>query len=137
MPRLPRLDHLRVLIVDDSADGRMLTSLVLTQAGATVTAVATAREALESIAADRPDVLVSDIGLAGEEDGYGLVREIRQDEARHGGLLPAVALTGYARAEDRARSLSAGFQAHLPKPVEPIELAAAILAITRHVRNGD
>ena len=127
MPRLPRLDGLRVLVVDDVADGRTLTSLVLTQAGATVTVVATVPEALDEIAAERPDVLVSDIGLAGEEDGYGLIRRIRKDEALRGGFLPAVALTGYARAEDRTRSLAAGFQAHLAKPIEPVELAAAIL----------
>ena len=103
MPRLPRLDGLRILVVDDSADGRALTSLVLTQAGASVKAVASVREALQLLEVERPDALVSDIGLP-DEDGYGLIRQIRQDEAEHGGFLPAVALTGYARAEDRARN---------------------------------
>ena len=129
MLRLPRLDGLRILVVDDNADGRTLTSLVLTQAGAVVTAVATVREALQRLEAERPDVLVSDIGLP-EEDGYALIRQIRRREAEHGGFLPAVALTGYARAEDRARSLAAGFQAHVPKPAEPVELATAIAAVT-------
>ena len=134
MPRLPRLDELRILVVDDNADGRTLTSLVLTQAGASVKAVASVREALQMLEVERPDVLVSDIGLP-DEDGYALIRQIRQHEAEHGGFLPAVALTGYARAEDRARILAAGFQAHVPKPVEPVELTAAIATVTRHLRD--
>jgi CheY-like chemotaxis protein len=131
MRLLPRLDALRILVVDDSTDGRTLTSLVLTQAGASVKAVASVREALQMLEGEPPDVLVSDIGLP-DEDGFGLIRQIRQREAEHGGFLPAVALTGYARAEDRARSLAAGFQAHLPKPVDPAELTAAIATITHH-----
>jgi signal transduction histidine kinase/ActR/RegA family two-component response regulator len=135
-PRSTRLDDLRILVVDDNDDGRTLTSLVLTQAGAKVTAVASVGEALEALEAERPDVLVSDIGLP-DEDGYALIRQIRQHEAEHGGSLPAVALTGYARAEDRARILAAGFQAHIPKPVEPVELTAAIAAVTRNLRATD
>jgi CheY-like chemotaxis protein len=110
MLHLPRLDELRILVVEDNEDGRALTSLVLTQAGASVNAVASAQEALRLLEVERPDALVSDIGLL-DEDGYGLIRQIRQHEAEHGGFLPAIALTGYARAEDRARSLAAGFQA--------------------------
>ena len=136
MPRLPRLDELRILVVDDNADGRTLTSLVLTQAGASVKAVASVREALQTLEVERPDALVSDIGLP-DEDGYALIRQIRQYEAEHGGFLPAVALTGYARAEDRARILAAGFQAHVPKPVEPVELTAAIATITHHLRDSE
>jgi CheY-like chemotaxis protein len=136
MPRLPRLDGLGILVVDDSADGRTLTSLLLTQAGASVKAVASVREALQTLATERPDALVSDIGLL-DEDGWTLIREIRQDEAERGGFLPALALTGYARAEDRARILAAGFQAHVPKPVDPVELTAAIAAITHHPKDGE
>jgi len=136
MPRLPRLDGLRILVVDDSADGRTLTSLVLTQAGASVKAVASVREALQWLEVERPHVLVSDIGLP-DEDGYELIRQIRQDEAEHGGFLPAVALTGYARAEDRAQILAAGFQAHVPKPIEPVELATAIATITHDLRDSE
>jgi signal transduction histidine kinase/ActR/RegA family two-component response regulator len=136
MPRLPRLDELRILVVDDNPDGRTLTSLVLTQAGASVKAVASAREALQMLEVERPDALVSDIGLP-DEDGYALIRQIRQYEAEHGGFLPAVALTGYARAVDRARILAAGFQAHVPKPVEPVELTAAIATITHHLRDSE
>ena len=134
-PPLPRLEGLRILVVDDNADGRTLTSLLLTQAGASVKAVASVREAFLMLELERPDALVSDIGLT-EEDGYGLIRQIRQHEAEHGGFLPAVALTGYARAEDRARVLAAGFQAHVPKPVDPVELTAAIATITHHLRDS-
>ena len=134
--RVPRLDGLRILVVDDSADGRALTSLLLTQAGASVSAAASVQEALHTIDVERPDALVSDIGLPGE-DGYDLIRLIRQHEAEHGGFLPAVALTGFARAEDRARVIAAGFQAHVPKPVEPGELTAAIATMTHRMGNSE
>jgi len=135
-PRLPRLDGLRLLVVDDSADGRTLTSLVLTQAGASVKAVGSVQEALQTIEMERPDALVTDIGLPGE-DGFALVRQIRESEAERGGFLPAIALTGYARAEDRTGILAAGFQAHIPKPVEPVELTAAIANIAGRVWNSE
>jgi signal transduction histidine kinase/ActR/RegA family two-component response regulator len=133
-PRLQRLDDLRILIVDDDDDGRVLTTLVLTQAHASVKAVASAREALALIEVERPDVLVSDIGLP-DEDGYSLIRQIRHREAEHGAFLPAIALTGYARAEDRIRALVAGFQAHLVKPLQPAELIAAIAEVTGHSKS--
>ena len=136
MSRVPRLDALRILVVDDSTDGRTLTSLVLTQAGASVKAVASVREAIQMIEGEPPDVLVSDLGLP-DEDGFGLIRQIRQREAERGGFLPAVALTGFARAEDRARSLAAGFQAHVPKPVDPAELTATIATIAHHPRDSE
>jgi signal transduction histidine kinase/ActR/RegA family two-component response regulator len=136
MLRLPRLDDLRILVVDDDADGRTLTSLVLTQAGANVKSVASVREALQLLEVERPDALVSDIGLP-DEDGYALIRQIRQYEAEHGGFLPAVALTGYARADDRARILAAGFQAHVRKPVDPDEVTAAIATITHPLRDSE
>ena len=129
-PRAQRLDDMRILVVDDNDDGRTLTVFLLTQAGARVNAVASAREALLAKEAQRPDVLVSDIGLP-DEDGYALLRQIRQQEAEHGGFLPAIALTGYARAEDRTRVLAAGFQGHVTKPIEPAELIAAIAALAR------
>ena len=109
---------------------------MLRRAGASVKAAASVREALQMLEAERPDALVSDIGLP-DGDGYGLIRQIRQYEAEHGGFLPAVALTGYARAEDRARILAAGFQAHVPKPVEPVELAAALATITHRLRGSE
>lgn len=128
--RVTPLDNLRILVVDDSDDSRALTSLMLTQAGASVSGVASVGEALLILEdeEERPDVLVSDIGLA-NEDGFGLIRRLRRSEAEHGGFVPAVAVTGYVRAEDRARILSAGFQAHVPKPVEQVELTAAIASL--------
>ena len=129
-PPARRLDAISILIVDDDADGRNLTSLVLTEAGASVNAVASARAARQVLEEERPDVLVSDIGMP-DEDGYVLIRQIREHEAEHGGFLPAIALTGYARAEDRTRVLAAGFQVHVPKPFDPAELTAAIAALAR------
>ncbi|PYQ96738.1 MAG: hybrid sensor histidine kinase/response regulator [Acidobacteria bacterium] len=132
--RLPHLDDLR-LVVDDDNDGRTLTTLVLTQAHASVKAVASAREALQALETERPDVLVSDIGLP-DEDGYSLIRRIRHRETQRGGFLPAIALTGYARADDKIRALVAGFQAHVVKPLEPAELMAAITDVRGRSKSG-
>jgi signal transduction histidine kinase/ActR/RegA family two-component response regulator len=133
---LERLDGLHVLVVEDNADGREVMSMMLEQAGARVTAVASVRKALEALESLQPDALVSDIGLP-EEDGYALIRRLRSREAERGGFLPAVAMTGFVRAEDRARILAAGFQVHVPKPVEPAELTAAIAAVARDRRRRE
>jgi CheY-like chemotaxis protein len=117
-------------------DGRELMSMMIEQSGATVTAVASVREAVKALESLQPDALVSDIGLP-DEDGYALIRRLRKQEAKRGGFLPAVALTGYVRAEDRARVLAAGFQVHVPKPVAPAELTAAIAAVTRDPRRRE
>jgi signal transduction histidine kinase/ActR/RegA family two-component response regulator len=130
---LERLDGLHVLIVEDNADGRELMSLVIEQAGARVTAVASAGAALEALETLQADALVSDIGLP-DEDGYALIRRLRSREATQGGFLPAVAMTGFVRTEDRARMLAAGFQVHVPKPADPAELTAAIAAVARDPR---
>ena len=119
------LDGLRVLVVDDEADTRELLSVMLKQYGADVKAVSSAGEALLSLEQLKPDVLVSDIGMP-FEDGYSLIRRIRALEAQHGGQVPAVALTAYARESDRSLALKAGFQLHVSKPVEPTDLAAAV-----------
>jgi len=125
MSRPQELEGLRVLVVDDEPDTRELLVNVLGACGSRVTAVASATEALEQIARETPDVLVSDIGMP-EEDGYALIRKIRQLPPGRGGRVPAAALTAYARAEDRVRVLRSGFQAHVIKPVEPEELIAVI-----------
>ena len=132
-PPLERLDGLHILVVDDNADGREIMVMVIEQCGARVTAVASVRAAFEALESLQPDVLVSDIGLP-DEDGYALIRRLRSREAERGGFLPAVALTGYVRAEDRARVLAAGFQVHVPKPVDAAELTAAIAAVARDPR---
>jgi signal transduction histidine kinase/ActR/RegA family two-component response regulator len=132
-PSLQRLDGLHVLIVEDNADGREVITMMIEAAGGRAAAVGSVREALEAVASLHPDVLVSDIGLP-DEDGYALIRRIRSREAERGGFLPAVAMTGFVRTEDRARVLAAGFQVHVPKPVNPVELTAAIAAVARDPR---
>ena len=121
----PSLEGLRVLVVDDEADARESLTVVLEQCGAVVTAVASAREALGALAHQRPDILVSDIGMP-EEDGYSLIEKVRVLEAQRGGRIPAVALTAYAAPEDRRRALAAGYELHVPKPVTPEELVTAV-----------
>ena len=126
----PRLDGLRVLIVDDEKDTLEMLAVVLSQCGAEVESAASAAEALEMLQECKPDVLVSDIGMPGE-DGYTLMRKVRALEPEQGKHIAAVALTAHARTEDRMRALSAGFQMHVPKPVEPSELVVVIASLTR------
>jgi CheY-like chemotaxis protein len=123
-----RLDGIRVLLVEDDADGRQLLTLTLEIAGAKVEAIGSVREALSALNSFRPDVLVSDVGMP-DEDGYALVRQLRARDADRGGNIPAIALTGYVTPEDRARLLAAGFQMHLRKPVEPSDIVAAVASL--------
>src|SRR6185503_15940504 len=111
------LDGLRVLVVDDEFDARALITAMLERCGAQVVAVGSAREGLESIESWKPDVLIADIGMP-VEDGYGLIRKVRALPKQKGGHTPALALTAYARTEDRVRALSEGYQVHLAKPVD-------------------
>jgi PAS domain S-box-containing protein len=120
-----RLDGLTVLVVDDEADTRELLSVVLTRCGAQVLTADSAAQAHDLLERLRPDILVSDIGMPGE-DGYELIRRIRSLPVEKGGRIPAVALTAYARTEDRLRVLRSGYQMHLPKPVEVSELVAIV-----------
>ena len=122
---LPSLENLRVLVVDDEVDAREVVSAVLLEYGAEIKAVATATEALIEISQFQPHVLVSDIGMPGV-DGYTLIRKVRALTPEQGGKVPALALTAYARAEDRKKALLAGFQLHVPKPIDAGELAVAI-----------
>ncbi|MEA5503858.1 PAS domain S-box protein [Halotia wernerae UHCC 0503] len=122
---LPTLNGLRVLVVDDEPDVRQLIATVLGQYGVKVMAVASAFEALLALPQFHPDIIVSDIGMP-QEDGYALIRKLRTLSQEQGGRIPAVALTAYARAEDRTQALLAGFQLHVPKPVNPTELAAVV-----------
>jgi signal transduction histidine kinase/ActR/RegA family two-component response regulator len=128
--RLQRLDHLDILVVEDNADVRELMATILEDVGAHVMTSSSVTEALNTLETRPPDVLISDIGLP-DEDGFALIREVRHRESEHGGFLPALALTGFTRAEDRVRALAAGFQGFLAKPVEPAELTAAIAALAR------
>ncbi len=121
----PNLKGLRILVVDDEPDTLEALRLLLEQRGAKVHTAISAARALEDLEAWRPEVLVSDIGMP-REDGYDLIRNVRALGPDRGGRVPAVALTAYAREEDRAQILAAGFQVHIRKPAEPTELLAAI-----------
>jgi CheY-like chemotaxis protein len=127
-PMTTRLDGVRVLFVDDDRDQVELYEFGLGLFGAKVTAAASAPEALEAVSRTQVDVVVSDIELPGE-DGYELARALAELPPERGGGVPALALTGYARAEDRARALEAGFAEHCPKPCPPSELAATIARV--------
>jgi CheY-like chemotaxis protein len=114
--------------VDDEPDALDLLSLMLTNHGAEVKTCASAAEALQTLDEWQPDALVSDIGMP-REDGYDLLRKIRAREPERGGRTPAIALTAYARAEDARRALAAGYQMHIPKPVESDLLAATVASL--------
>ena len=113
---LPQFDHARILVVDDEADARDLVRTVLESRGASVITVASAEEALKILNTSAPDVLISDIGMPGT-DGYHMMRAIRAREPG-GRRLPALALTAFARADDRKRAMLAGYQAHISKPFD-------------------
>jgi PAS domain S-box-containing protein len=123
-----RLDGVRVLVVDDDRDALDLASAILSQAGAVVKTCSSASEALQAFPQWRPDVLVSDIEMPGE-DGYALIRKIRALESERTGKTPAVALTAYGRVQDRMLALTAGFNMHVPKPVDPGELTTIIASL--------
>jgi len=121
----PRLDGVRVLVVDDQADGRAVIARILEDRGAQVLCVTSGAEALEALSREHIDVLLSDIGMP-EMDGFELIRQVRRLDGSRPGPLLAIAITAYARPEDRQRSLLAGFHMHLSKPIEARELIASI-----------
>ena len=123
------LSGVRVLAVDDEPDARVLLQAILEGLGADVRMAKSAREALELIAVERPDVLLSDVAMP-HEDGYALVRQLRAEEDGQG-RLPAAAITAYANSSDRSRAIEAGFDAHLSKPIEPEALAALVSRLAR------
>ena len=125
---ITRLDELRILVVDDDPDALDLISVILAGAGATVRTCVSASAALETLREWRPHVLVSDIEMPGE-DGYALIRKVRALDGADGGKIPAVALTAYGRADDRVRSLTAGYSMHVPKPVDPGELTSIVASV--------
>ncbi|HEY0723799.1 MAG TPA: ATP-binding protein, partial [Pyrinomonadaceae bacterium] len=125
-----RLDGLKILVVDDEADTRDLLKQGLEYSGATVKVVSSASEALESLKQATPDVLISDIGMPGT-DGYDFIRQVRKLSAQQGGRVAAIALTAYTRIEDRLQALRAGYDMHVPKPVELTELVAVAVSLAR------
>jgi CheY-like chemotaxis protein len=130
LPLSLRVDGIRVVVLDDQPEARALVARVLQDNGATVWVAETANEALALVESKQPDALVSDIGMPGE-DGYSLIKRVRALPADRGGNTPAIALTAYARAEDRMKAVLAGFQMHVSKPVEGAELLAMVASITR------
>ncbi len=119
------VEGLKILVIDDEPDARELIRTVLEHCRALVTTAASAAEALDSLGREIPDVIVSDIGMPGE-DGYAFIRTLRTRTREEGGRVPAVALTAYARPEDRTRALVEGFQSHATKPIDPQELLIVI-----------
>jgi CheY-like chemotaxis protein len=126
----PDLEGLRVLIVDDQRDILELLAEILTPCGVVARMCDTAQDALETLRAWRPDVLVSDIAMPGK-DGYWLIGAVRALAAEEGGAIPAAALTAYVRLEERIRVLSAGFQLYVPKPIEPAELRNVVARLAQ------
>ena len=125
---VPQLTGLRLLIVDDEADAREFLARVLSERGADVHTASSTAEALRAFDQQTPDVLISDIGMP-VSDGYDLIKAVRARPAARGGTVPALALTAFARSEDRQRALLAGYQAHLAKPAQPTELITQIASL--------
>ena len=131
-----RLDRIRVLVVEDEEDARDMIATCLRQQGADVTAVGSAAEGLAALERLRPDVLVSDLAMPGE-NGYDLIRQVRALPADRGGRTPAAALSAYARGEDRERAVAAGYQIHFSKPFAPVELCGAVALLAARMRPDD
>jgi signal transduction histidine kinase/CheY-like chemotaxis protein len=130
-PGLPDLSSVEILLVDDEPLAREALARLLEQCGAAVRTVGSCPAAREAVALHRPDVIVADIAMPGE-DGYSLLRQLRsEEEVRHQRRIPALAVTACARLEDRQRALAASFDEHLPKPVDPDRLIAAVAALAR------
>jgi signal transduction histidine kinase/ActR/RegA family two-component response regulator len=128
LPNPPSLVGMRALFVDDEADAREIITMMLAERGAEVRTVASATEALAACDEWRPEILIADIGMPGE-DGYTLMKKLRALEKSRGGHIPAIALTAYARREDRLRALAVGYERYVPKPIEPGELLAAVASL--------
>jgi CheY-like chemotaxis protein len=127
-PAVRDLAGITVLVVDDARDGRELIARILTDCNARVRIAGSAREAFDALRADRPDVLISDLGMP-EVDGFELIGWVRALGREAGGQIPAIALTAFARPEDRLKALEAGFSTHISKPVEPGELIATVASV--------
>jgi CheY-like chemotaxis protein len=122
------LDGIKVLVVDDEHDSRELLMMILTRCGSDVRCSDSAASAFEAFNEWQPDLLVSDIGMP-NEDGYSLIQRVRNLDSNHARQVPAVALTAYATDEDRMQALSAGFQMHVPKPIEPESFVSSLASV--------
>lgn len=128
---LSKVNGMRILLVEDDKDSREMLEMVLAMHGVTVDSAESAADALAKLKRIKPDVLISDIGLPGD-DGYGLIRNVRALSVSEGGTTPAIALTGYVSIQDRNLALDAGYQDHVPKPVNP----NILLSLLAKLRNG-
>lgn len=142
MNNFSNIEGLRILVVDDDVDTLELITFILEEYQMQVTTAASASEALDSLTRSLPHIMISDIAMPGE-DGYSLIRKVRNLEAESGGHIPAIALTAFAREEDRILALDAGFQMHVAKPVDPFELVAVVAKLAEQpekwfkIGNGD
>jgi CheY-like chemotaxis protein len=128
-----RLDGLHVLVVDDHADTRELLSVTLTNFGADVKTCASSTDALATVKSWKPDCIVSDLGMPGE-DGYELIKKVRALGKKDGGKIPAIALTGFAGPHDKMQAIAAGYQTHIPKPVDLGDLTSEIVRLVQKNR---
>lgn len=126
----PSLKGFKVLVVDDEDGAREVAAIILTRAGAEIRSAANASAALQILETWRPDVLVADIGMPAV-DGYDFIRQVRARDPERGGRIPAIALTAFARTQDRLRVLSSGYHMHVPKPVQPEELVTVVASVAR------
>lgn len=133
--KLPRLDHISAVVVDDEADARTLIATILAKAGADVRSAGSVEAGLELVKTCKPDVLISDIGMPGQ-DGYALIRAVRALPPDQGADTPAIALTAYARTDDRIMAIAAGFQMHVAKPADALELLTMVESLARSARRG-
>lgn len=127
----PQLTNVHVLVVDDDPDTREVLSIVLREAGAIVESASSAAQGLVAISHRKPDVIIADIGMP-HEDGYQFISRVRSLDPEKGGLAAAIALTAYARAEDRERALQAGYHVHVPKPIDPRAVVTAVSQLIVH-----
>ena len=123
------LENLRILVVEDELDALDLITIDLTAHGAKVRGASSAADALALLRAEEFDLLISDIGMS-DTDGYELIQQVRKQEGENGEHLPAIALTAYARAQDRIRAIATGYNTHVAKPVESRELVAVVKCLT-------
>jgi CheY-like chemotaxis protein len=124
------LRGVRALVVEDDMDSREVLEMLLQDAGMIVDSASSVAEAFEALTANRPDVIISDIGMP-FENGYSFLRNLRQVLLAEGGTIPALAVTGFTRPEDRERAFAAGFSAHIAKPIDPAHLLRVLVDLTR------
>ncbi|HEY9804173.1 MAG TPA: ATP-binding protein [Leptolyngbyaceae cyanobacterium] len=127
------LEGVRVLVVDDEPDARDIVRAALMQQGAEVYTCASAAEGLKQVFTWKPTVILCDIGMP-QEDGYDFIRKVREEERNSGSQIPAVAVTAFAREEDRLKAIASGYQTHFPKPIEPTQLAAVVASLVETIK---